>query len=166
MIEHGPAWLLADNAPWWLLTNYPEAHDVFSWLDGLLILSWIGGTALIVGGWVSVWLALAARPLPGSWRANAAALSYALAPLAGAGLFVGLTGLTATLAHAEGLRLAWLPAGRATLLALGAVWSLWLADRQLRLRAGASLHLRSLTPFAAGVAGVVAAWVPFVYRVL
>jgi hypothetical protein len=24
IVDHGPAWLLADNAPWWLLTNYPE----------------------------------------------------------------------------------------------------------------------------------------------
>ena len=37
VLEHGPAWLLADNAPWWLLTHYPDAHDVFTWLDGALI---------------------------------------------------------------------------------------------------------------------------------
>ena len=45
VVDHGPAWLLADNAPWWLLTNYPEAHDVFTWLDGALIVGYIVATA-------------------------------------------------------------------------------------------------------------------------
>ena len=37
IVDHGPAWLLADNAPWWLLTHYPEVNDVFTWLDGAMI---------------------------------------------------------------------------------------------------------------------------------
>lgn len=164
VIDHGPAWLLAENAPWWLLTNYPEAHDVFSWLDGLLIVAWIGGTGLLVGGWVSLWLALAARLLPGAWRANALALAYTLTPLAGAGLFVGLTSLTATLAHGEGLRLAWLPLARAALLALSAGWSLWLVYRQLGGRVRGAARVFSLVAMSLAVAGVLAAWIPFVFR--
>jgi polyferredoxin len=62
VVDHGPAWLLADNAPWWLLTNYPEARDVFTWLDGALIAGWIVGTAVLVGGFVCACLAVAARP--------------------------------------------------------------------------------------------------------
>ena len=65
VVDHGPAWLLADNAPWWLLTNYPDAHDVFTWLDGLLIVAWIVGTAVVVGGWISACLAVAARTMRG-----------------------------------------------------------------------------------------------------
>jgi polyferredoxin len=104
-VDQGPAWLLADNAPWWLLTHYPQVNDVFTWLDGLLIAGWIVGTALVVGAWILLWLAAAARALPGTLRENVSMLAYALIPLAGAGLFVGLTSLTATLAHNEGLRL-------------------------------------------------------------
>ena len=165
VVDHGPAWLLADNAPWWLLTNYPEAHDVFTWLDGALIVGWIVGTALVVGGWVSLWLVVAARAMAGSLRANAFTLAYTLIPLAGAGLFVGLSSLPATLAHGEGLRLAWLPHVRAVLLAASACWSLHLAYRQLegrarrrRARAGA------LVAMGAATAGVLAAWMPFVFH--
>ena len=80
------------------------------------------------------------------------------------GLFVGLTGLTGTLAHAEGLRLGWLPFARATVLALGAAWSLWLAHRQLRPRVAGAAQVLALSAFAIAVAGVLVAWVPFVFR--
>jgi polyferredoxin len=164
VIDHGPEWLLADNAPWWLLTNYPQAHDVFTWLDGGLIGGWIVATALVVGGWVSLWLAVAARPLGGSWRDNAVALAYALIPLAGLGLFVGLSGLTATLAHGEGIRLSWLPTARALLLCAGAAWSIWLADRQVSARLEGGVRFWSTAAFAVASAGVLVAWAPFVFR--
>jgi hypothetical protein len=167
-VEHGPAWLLADNAPWWILTNYPDAHDVFTWLDGALIAGWIAGTALLVGGWVSVWLVVAARgvhvsqgtPLP----ANAHALAYTLIPLAGAGLFVGLSALPAALAHGEGLRLAWLPHLRIALLAAGAAWSFYLACRQLEARVAGPRRAASLVAMTFAIGGVLAAWAPFVLR--
>ena len=166
VVDHGPTWLLADNAPWWLLTNYPEAHDVFTWLDGLLIVAWIVGTAVVVGGWISACLAVAARTMPGAWRGNAFTLSHALIPIAAAGLFVGLTSLTTTLAHAEGLRLAWVPTlARATLLAGGGAWSLWLAHRQIRVRVSGVAQGLATAAFAAAVAGALAAWIPFVFRV-
>jgi polyferredoxin len=164
VVDHGPAWLLADNAPWWLLTNYPEVHDVFTWLDGALIVAWIVGTALLIGAWLGLWLAVAARSMPGTWRSNAVALAYTLIPLAGAGLFVGLSGLPATLAHGEGLRLPWLPVARATLLALSACWSLWFAYRQLAARVGVVLRIFSLLAMTLAVAGVLAAWMPFIFR--
>jgi polyferredoxin len=162
--DAGPAWLLADNAPWWLLTNYPAAHDVFTWLDGLLVVVWIAGTALVVGGWTSVWLVAAGRLLPGLASANAIALAYALTPLAAIGLFVGLTGLTTTLAHAEGMRLSWMPAARAALLALGAAWTMRIAYLQLRSRVTGVAHALALSAFALAVAGILAAWIPFVFR--
>lgn len=164
VVDFGPAWLLAENAPWWLLTNYPAAHDVFTWLDGALIVAWIAGTALLVGGWMSLWLVVAGRYVPGRGSANAIILAYALAPLAGAGLFVGLTGLTTTFAHTEGMRLAWLPVARAALLLSGGAWALWLAHRQLHRRVTGGAHGLALSAVAIAVAGVLAAWIPFVFR--
>ncbi|HVO90994.1 MAG TPA: 4Fe-4S binding protein [Casimicrobiaceae bacterium] len=166
VIDHGPAWLLRDDAPWWLLTNYPEAKDVFTWLDGALIVAWITVTASIVGVWVVAWLMVAGRALSPRVLPRAIALSYALVPLAGAGLLVGLSGLTATLAHAEGFHLAWLAPTRVLLLVAAAAWSAWLAYGQVR---SGTTHARSwvaLSAFGMGVVGILAAWMPFVFRVI
>jgi polyferredoxin len=164
VLEHGPAWLLADNAPWWLLTNYPDAHDVFTWLDGALIVAWIVGTALVLGGFITLCLALASLPARGI-RRRAYALSYALTPLAGIGLFVGLSALTAGLAKGEGVQIHALPTLRCALLGAGAAWSLWIAYRQLRSRAAGSRLAFALLAFSLCVAGVLVAWYPFVFHV-
>ena len=163
VLDHGPAWLLADNAPWWLLTHYPQAHDVFTWLDGALIVGWIVGTALVVGGLVSALLWLASGPRRGAWP-RAFALGHALTPLAGIGLFVGLSSLTVTLARAEGIHIAGLAYARGALLVAGGGWSVALAWAQLRARLGGIRLAAALAAFTLGVAVVLAAWVPFVVR--
>jgi polyferredoxin len=165
VLDHGPAWLLADNAPWWLLTHYPDAHDVFTWLDGALIVGWIVGTAVVLGGFITVSLALASLPIRGI-RHRAYALSYALTPLAGIGLFVGLSALTVGLAKGEGLHVYALPMLRCALLGLGAAWSLRLGYAQLRSRATGSRVVFAFAAFALGVAGVLVAWYPFIFRVV
>jgi polyferredoxin len=164
VLDHGPAWLLADNVPWWLLTHYPDAHDVFTWLDGALIVGWIVGTALVVGGFVTTCLALASMPARGISR-RAYALSYALTPLAGIGLFVGLSALTVGLAKGEGVHVHALPMLRCVLLGLGAAWSMRLGYGQLRSRAAGSRLAFAFGAFTLGVAGVLAAWYPFIFRV-
>jgi len=164
ILDHGPAWLLADNAPWWLLTHYPDAHDVFTWLDGALIVGWIVGTALVLGGFITVCLALASLPLR-RIRNRAYALSYALTPLAGIGLFVGLSALTVGLAKGEGVHVHALPMLRCALLGLGAAWSLRLGYAQLRSRATGPRLVFAFGAFVLGVAGVLAAWYPFIFRV-
>ncbi len=123
-------WLLQDNAPWWLLTHYPEANDVFTWLDGLLIVLYIGATALVLGSWILWWLYVAQRILKRKalmWR-----LAYSLIPLAGASVFVGLSMLTATMLKAEGVALAWVMPLRVGLLTLALAWSIRLAMRHVR----------------------------------
>ena len=125
LVAHDSYALLADNAPWWLLTHYPEANDVFTWLDGLLALFYIGTVALVTGGWLlmSLWAAEKFLGRPDErWR-----LAYALIPLAGTGAFLGLSMLTVTLLRAEGLVLAWVSPVRAALLVAALSWSVWLA---------------------------------------
>ncbi|MBS0321271.1 MAG: 4Fe-4S binding protein [Proteobacteria bacterium] len=164
VLDHHGDWLLADNAPWWLLTHYPEANDVFTWLDGTLIVGYIVGTALVVGGAVSVALLAAARAYPRDRVAQALRLAYALIPLAGLGVFLGLSSLTVTLAKAEGLFTGFVPAARAAVLALGALWSLRLAWLQLADVRGPGARVTGLAAFAVAVAIVVGAWSLLFFR--
>ncbi|MCC7039582.1 MAG: 4Fe-4S binding protein [Burkholderiales bacterium] len=157
-IDHGMTWLLTADAPWWVLTHYPESNDVFTWLDGALIVTYIGVTALVVGGAVSLFLLLAARAGPAPRLRHGMRLAYALIPLAGIGVFLGLSSLTVTLARAEGITTSAVPALRALLLAAGAGWSLWLAWRQLADVPRATARWAALVAFAGAVALTVGAW--------
>jgi len=164
VVEHGPAWLLRSDAPWWLLTNYPDAGEVFTWLDGALIVVYICTTALVMGAFLLSTLWLAALSLPGPRKPNVFRLSYALTPLAGLTVFLGLWSLTTALAKVEGLALHWVPAVRVVTLATGAAWSLWLAWRQLGAATSRSARWTGLSAFAMGVGAAVAAWSVLFFR--
>ncbi len=164
VVDHGPQWLLADNAPWWLLTHYPDANDVFTWLDGVLIVAYILVTAAVVSIGVSASLWLAARAYGESVRQHACRLAYALIPLAGLGVFLGLSSLTVTLGKAEGLSLGALPLFRAGVLAFGALWSLRLAWLQLSDLRRMTLRVVALAAFACAVTIVVGAWSLLFFR--
>ncbi len=158
VIDHGPQWLLQDNAPWWLLTHYPAANDVFTWLDGALIVAYIVATAAAMTVAVAAALWAAVRPYRDARFAHALKLSYALIPLAGLGVFLGLSSLTVTLARAEGIATGMVPALRAIVLAIGVGWSLRLAWLQLADLPRASSRRTSLAAFACAVACVAGAW--------
>ncbi len=164
LIERDAFALLQDNAPWWLLTHYPEANDVFTWLDGLGVIAYIGVMALLLGGWITLWLRLAGALLPGNAKQNARWLSYALIPLGGLGVFLGLSSLTVTLLKAEGIVMTWLPEARGALLALAALWSMVLALGMLRRTpATMSRRLFAILAVATSVASVVAPWLFLFY---
>lgn len=159
LIDHGPAWLLRSDAPWWALTHYPEANDVFIALDGVLIVVYILATALVLGGIVYASLLAAGSAWPARRLAHAARLAHALIPLAGLGVFLGLSGLTVTLMRQEALYTGWAPLFRVAVIALGAAWSLRLAWRQSSDLASLGRRLASGVAFATGVAAVIASWI-------
>ena len=134
---------------------------MFTWLDGALILFYIGATTLIIGGAFMLALRLAGwllgqRELP--WR-----LAYALTPLAGSSVFLGLSALTVSMLKAERLALPWVPQLRIALLAAGLLWSGWLLWRMLAKTPdeGATLTRRTFAWAALmGPAGLVAgSWI-------
>ncbi|SCK30664.1 4Fe-4S binding protein [Vogesella sp. LIG4] len=133
LVAHEWFWPLETNAPWWLFTHYPEKNDVFSWLDGSLLLGYIAATALLLGTVSMLLLALAVR-LGGRWqRQRLHHLAQALIPLAGCGVFLGLTAVTLALLRGEGLYWYWINQLRLALLLAANLWSLWLAHGIVQL---------------------------------
>ncbi len=131
LVERDIVWPLADNAPWWLLTHYPQVSDVFSWLDGAGIVAWLTGAALLVGGFAHLATLAAARLARTDWKV----LALSLVPMAAANLFLGLSMLTLTQLRSEGIVFDWLPQARLMLLALAWLGGVALCIGQLR-RAG------------------------------
>ena len=160
LVDHGILWPLEWTLPWWLLTNYPGQNDVMTLLDGTLLIAYVLVTALLLGGAVSALLALAARGL-GRWSwQRFHHLAQTLMPMAGCGVFLGLSALTVTMLRSwEGIELPWVGLARTLLLAGASLWSVWLAWRV----AGQTAHglRRSLATSCAVLASglVVGAWV-------
>lgn len=121
-------WPLEESPAWWLLTRYPAVNDVFTWLDGAAILTYISAVALALGGAVFALVSISSRLARTDWRS----LAMGLTPLAGIGLFLGLSMMTVNHLRAEGVLLSWLPWARGGLLGLGILWSLRLGFGLLR----------------------------------
>ena len=141
LVEHDHFLLLDNDVPWWLLTHYPEASDLFTWLDGVLILGYLLGGGFVLGS------LLLAGPLFAARLVRTAAINWqrfalALTPLAAASVILGLSMLTVTHLKAEHLWLGWLPYFRIGLLGAGCLASLWLALRLVQL-ANASVLRRA-----------------------
>lgn len=125
LVDHEIWWLLNETGHWWLLTYYPDVNDVFTWLDGGVLLGYIAIEALLVGGWIWLLLRFASRLAGLPWPR----LAYALIPFAGTSVFVGLSLLTTSQLAGEGVSLSWARDARMTLLVLTAIWSAHLARR-------------------------------------
>ncbi|MBB5017992.1 hypothetical protein HNQ59_001277 [Chitinivorax tropicus] len=130
LIERDILWPLNDNAPWWLLTHYPERNDSFSWLDGGMIVAYILAVAIILGSWILLWLTISAACQQGPLKDRLLRTSDTLIPMAACGVFLGLSALTASLLKAEHLSMLWLGPTRAALLGLATLWSAWLLWKQ------------------------------------
>lgn len=159
LIDRDILWPLAENAPWWLLTNYPDQRDVFSWLDGGLVVSYIVAVGVLLGVGLTAALGLAALAL-GPWqRQRLYHLCQALIPLAGCGVFLGLSALTITLLKNENIPVFWANDVRLALLTGANVWSLWLALGIIRSYASSwPRRLLSLLIFGSALAVVDYEW--------
>lgn len=139
LVERDLYWPLEATAPWWLLTHYPAANDTFTWLDGAMILLYLGAGAMLIGGALWLLLRLAVQVL-GRGASLFHHLALTLIPLGGAGLFLGLSATTVKLLRYEGLALAWAQPARAALLAGAVAWSLALAWRVIGQHGGNGLR--------------------------
>nr|WP_199068386.1 4Fe-4S binding protein [Chromobacterium sp. ASV5] len=158
LVDRDILWPLDTEAPWWLLTHYPQHNDVFSWLDGAALIAYVAATALALGSGILLQLAIAVR-LAGRWRTQRLHhLAQALIPVAGCGVFLGLSALTVTLLKAEGYPMHWVNDARLTLLAGANLWALWLARAILARWGGPARRYLALLPLLGALALVDAAW--------
>jgi len=141
-INHEYYALLDSNAPWWILTHYPDTNDVFSYLDGLSILLYIFTTALAVSSLLLLGLWLASMALKETQDTSSVGISnvktsllwhlgYAFIPLAGASLFLGLSSLTFAMLKAEHLNIVGIVQARIILLVLAYLWSGYLLSKKI-----------------------------------
>lgn len=152
----------SDDIPWWILTHYPEANDVFTWLDGAMVFGYIAATSLILGGWMWAWLRVAAFALrtPGDHLR----LAHGLVPVAGVGVFLGLSALTVTQLAGDGVRLPGLAILRALLLLAGACASLWLGQRLIAASSASVARRRfAWCAYAVAAGAGVAPWIVMFY---
>ncbi len=160
MIEHGFTSLLEPLLPWWILTNYPDQNDMMSPLDGGLMIAYVLATAAVVGGAATALVALGARLLGPFEARRLHHLAQSLIPIAGCGVFLGLSALTVTMLKAEGLRFSFVGPARAVLLAGAALWCVWLAWQiSGRYASDIARRIGAVVCVAAAVAIGVAQWV-------
>lgn len=149
LVEHEHFALLDNDVPWWLLTHYPEASDLFTWLDGALILGYLLGGGFLLGSLLLAGPAIASR-LTAERHLSWQRFTLTLTPLAAASVILGLSMLTVTHLKAEHIWLGWLPGLRIALLGAGCIGSLVLVAGLLRQ--SATSRLRQL------IAGLAMVW--------
>lgn len=159
LIDRGITWPLEPLAPWWILTNYPGQNDTLNLVDGAVLVSYIIGMGTLLGGCICLALAASARVL-GTWStARFHHLAQALIPLAGCGVFLGLSALTVTMLHSEGFALDFVGPVRALLLGGAALWSFILAWSIIGQYArSAAVKCAALIAFTAAIAASSASW--------
>lgn len=124
LVSNNWLWLLQTHLPWWVFTNYPEQNDVLNLLDGTLLLAYIIITGLVCGTVITGLLILSQRSLTHCNRQALYHLSHALIPLAGTGVFLGLSAITVTMLKAEQAPLFWVSPVRVALLIGASGWGL------------------------------------------
>jgi polyferredoxin len=160
LVDHGILWPLTTEPPWWVLTHYPAVNDTMSLLDGAVLVAYVGATAVVIGATVSLCLALATRAL-GRWSAPTFHhLAQSLIPMAGCGVFLGLSALTVTMLRAEGVPVGVVGPLRALFLAGATLWCVMLAWRITGARTTARARRVAATAAMGGaVATGLASWV-------
>lgn len=151
-------WPLEPNLPWWVLTNYPAVNDTMTPLDGAVLVGYIVAVALVIGFAVSACLAGSAR-LAGAWDVRRFHhLAQGLIPLAGCGVFLGLSAITVTMLQADGFALTFVGPLRAILLGGAALWAAAFGWRILGLSAAGARRAAAFGSYLGAVAVGTASW--------
>jgi len=89
-LAHSIEWVFNTNAPWWVLTHYPERGDVFSWIYGVEILSYILIVGFLLGTINAVLIGVSVKVSGELTLKHFNHLSQSLIPLLASSIFIGL----------------------------------------------------------------------------
>ncbi len=166
---NGDLFWLSESGPSWLMSVHPDQHEVFLWLDFLMIVGFMLGCMVMMA------VVLGALTLAAAWLSGKVGgderlsvrfteLGYQFAPVAMVSLVVGLGGklfdlLQETLLSADAIHLI-----KGVLFGLGLIWSLYLG-RRILARQGVSLArgLIALVPGLLGSLFVGLCWWPAIF---
>ena len=166
LLNHGLSWPLEPIAPWWILTNYPDQNDMLSPLDGMVLLADILGVAVALGTFVLLCLAGATLAMGGWSTVRLHHLAQGFVPVAGCGVFLGLSSLTFTMLHGEGFQLDFVGPLRLILLGGAAFWSLLLSWQISTLYAKSlTRRLIAMAPLILAIGVVCASWATLFWSV-
>jgi len=158
LIDHNIFWPFSSDIPWWLLTHYPEVNDSFNWLDGFCITTYILGSGLIFGLFLSLFLSII-NYLSDDDNNLKMHLAQAYLPIAGAGLFLGLSATSVKLLMYDGIYFAFTGYLRAAILGLTTYWCLYLAYKiLLRYQFNPVNRISCLVLFGATLIPINTAW--------
>ncbi|MCK5877766.1 MAG: hypothetical protein KAG43_09040, partial [Candidatus Marithrix sp.] len=170
IIDYGWYWLAESGSPW-LMSVHPERHEVFTWLDFGLIVSFMITCMLILTAILSS-LTLLAAWLAGkvggdnNLRNRFVELSYQYAPVAMVSLIIGLaTALFLPLEYlgVEKITISCIKAG---LFIIGFIWSIHLGNKILaNQQVKSKLRWLPLLPSILGSLIVALAWWPAIFGV-
>lgn len=156
-------WIFKENAPWWILTNYPLMRDSFNWLDGFCLISYIMAYAIFLGSFLNLIIYLCYRV---SFKIiNQNQFAMALLPLGFAGLFLGLSATTIKILTASNINIYGVSFIRASILAICTYWSFLLAYKILKsenlcnLKIFQILLIFSIAPFSIIVLWLYMFWI-------
>lgn len=159
--------VMGQRAPWWFLSNHPESGEVFNVLDGVSIVTFLLGSTLLAIGllscltWLSARIVRPALAEPVGMRELFTRIGYLYTPLSLLSLFLGLSQLTFGYLQTVGFPGIGTALIRGVVLAGGALWSLFLARRILGLQTRKARRVAlGLLPHLAGVALILAGWIP------
>lgn len=148
------------NVPWWVLTHYPERGDVFSWLYGLEVVSYIFLMGLIIGLMLTSVIAVATRLTGQLTLSRFNHLTQSFIPLSGCNVFIGLLANTTNLLQKyANLGFIWVNDVKYILLGLASLWSAILAFKIIkRYTSSMTRRIMSLLSMSIGFAVIDYSW--------
>lgn len=164
LIDRDITWPITAQAPWWILTSYPDQNDVMSPLDGALLFVYLLAATVLIGGSIALVVAFASRALtagrPPQVRRNAYHhLAQSLIPVAAGTVFFGLFGTTLSMLRAETIIIPHIATVRMLVMAGACLWTFalaWRITRSYSTKRSARLAGTALT--GAGALVGFAAW--------